>query len=88
MTEIDPIKFGEMSANIENIKDTQEVMQTNFDATATRIENTITSGFNEQKETNKDHDKRIRWNTKKLYWLIGILIGGGILSGAKLFLGG
>ena len=62
MTDIDPIKFGEMSANIENIE-----------ATTTRIEVAVKEGFGDQKVINKNHDERIRWVKNKQKWLIGLL---------------
>lgn len=65
MADIDLKEFGKMQANIENMKDTQEIHQTNMEATTTRIETAVMKGFTE-------HGKRISKLEQHKAKLIGV----------------
>jgi len=68
---IDLIQLGKMYGKVNSI---DEKMDT-FIAETGKFRETL-------QETLDKHDSRIRWNKNKLMWLIGLLIGSGVIGGA------
>jgi len=73
--EINLIELGEMFGKVNSM---DEKMDTFIEETG--------EFRKDLKVTLKDHNKRINWNKNKLMWLIGLLVGSGILTGTiKLY---
>lgn len=71
--EIDLVQLGEMYGKVNGMDDKFESLGEKIDASSERTQEVLV----EIKDTQKDHNKRISRNSKKIYWLTGIALSGG-----------